>query len=120
MQFNRHEQHKAVVFGYESFYIPSAAMSDTIQCGDHILSDTWAHTKSAPERGDIIISKFPDNPSVVLIKRLIGIPGDKITIVAGQVLINDVKTEEPYFLIKIILAQKQMVCFTFLRTTILC
>ncbi len=92
--------YKAAVFGYESFYIPSAAMSDTIQRGDYIMSDTWAYTKSEPERGDIIIFKFPENPSVMFIKRLIGIPGDKITIDAGQVLINDVKLEEPYLLDK--------------------
>ncbi len=49
-----------------------------------------------PERGDIVVLRDPSNPNVDLIKRIVGMPGDKIEIYEGAVYINDFLLEEPY------------------------
>lgn len=49
-----------------------------------------------PQRGDIVVFRDPMNPSVDLIKRVIGLPGEKVEIVGGKVFINDQLLQEPY------------------------
>jgi signal peptidase I len=50
----------------------------------------------APQRGDIVVFRFPNDPSRDFIKRVIGIPGDRVEIRDGQVLVNDRPLDEPY------------------------
>ena len=69
------------------FTIPSGSMLDTIQIGDYILvnklsyglklpfSNTWIYKAEGPQYGDIIVFKYPKNPSVDYIKRVVGLPG---------------------------------------------
>lgn len=73
--------------------IPSSSMVDTIQIGDRVFGNRLAYTKEEPERGDIVIFKYPDDESQLFIKRIIGLPGDKIVIKDGLVYLND--AEEP-------------------------
>lgn len=63
-----------------------------IDAGD----DPTRHVFHPPERGDIIVLRDPSNPNVDLIKRVIGLPGDKLEIFEGAVYINDYRLEEPY------------------------
>ncbi len=58
--------------------------------------DPTRHVFHGPERGDIIVLRDPSNPSVDLIKRVVGMPGDKLEIVDGAVYIDDFRLEEPY------------------------
>jgi len=55
-----------------------------------------AAVRASLARRDILVFKFPGDPSKFYIKRLIGMPGDKIEIQAGHVLVNDMKLSEPY------------------------
>jgi signal peptidase I len=63
-----------------------------ISAGD----DPTRHVFHPPERGDIVVLQDPGDPSIDLIKRVIGMPGDKLQIVDGAVYINDYRLDEPY------------------------
>ncbi|MCK5925893.1 MAG: signal peptidase I [Methylococcales bacterium] len=88
-------------FLVEPFRIPSGSMMPTLLIGDFILVNKFAygvrlpvlHTKiielSEPERGDVMVFRYPKEPAVDYIKRVIGLPGDKITYKEKQVYIND-------------------------------
>ena len=69
--------------------VPSGSMENTIQEGDRIFGNRLAYLSSDPERFDIVIFKFPDNESELYIKRIIGLPGETVTIKDGKVYIND-------------------------------
>lgn len=53
------------------------------------LGDGWLLKFNPPQRGDVIVFRFPQNRDVFFIKRLIGLPGDKIKIQNGQIILND-------------------------------
>ncbi|MEH2947619.1 signal peptidase I [Sporofaciens sp. JLR.KK001] len=68
--------------------IPSGSMENTIHPGDRVIGSRLAYLSQDPQRSDIIIFKFPDDESQVFIKRIIGLPGEEIQIVAGAVYID--------------------------------
>lgn len=76
--------------------VPTGSMENTILPGDDLFGFRLAYTFSEPERGDIVIFKNPDDRSEKYIKRLIGLPGDKVEIVDAQVYINGELLEEDY------------------------
>ena len=65
---------------YINAVIPSESMQDTIMKGDRVLGNRLAYIKDDPKRYDIVIFKYPDDPSKIFIKRVIGLPGEKVTI----------------------------------------
>lgn len=73
--------------------IPSSSMEDTIMVNDRVFGNRLAYTKEDPKRFDIIIFRYPDDESTFFIKRIIGLPGDKVEIRDGKVYIND--SEKP-------------------------
>jgi signal peptidase I len=72
------------------------SMRPTLQDGEYILVNKLAYQFSEPVRGDIVVFVFPINPEEDLIKRIIGIPGDSITIQDGVLTVNGVVVQEPY------------------------
>ena len=62
----------------QAFNIPSASMQPTLLIGDFILVNKLVYRFSKPERGDIVVFKYPINPSLDYIKRVMGVPGDRI------------------------------------------
>lgn len=66
------------VFGYESYRVPSQAMTPTLLAGDFILVDTAVYRDENPKRGDVIVFWYPEDPDIAFIKRVIGVPGDAI------------------------------------------
>lgn len=87
-------------FLFEPFRIPSGSLEPTLMTGDFILVNKYdygvrlpvVHKKifgeRAPERGDIVIFRWPPNPSVDFIKRVVGVPGDHISYINKQLTIN--------------------------------
>ena len=87
-------------FAFEPFRIPSGSMLPTLHVGDFILVEKFSYglrlpvlhygifNTGEPERGDVIVFRFPPDPSQTFIKRLIGLPGDRIVYSNGQLEIN--------------------------------
>lgn len=88
-------------FVVEAFKIPSASMVPTLRIGDHLLvnkfvygpripfTDTRIFTGKEPKRGEIIVFRFPMDEKKNFIKRVVGVPGDKIQIKKGRLFIDD-------------------------------
>ena len=69
--------------------IPSASMEPTIMTGDRLIGNRLAYLNKDPQRQDIVIFLFPDDEKEYFIKRVIGLPGETVTIRSGKVYIND-------------------------------
>lgn len=76
--------------------VPSGSMRDTIWEGDRLFGFRLAYKFSEPERGDIVIFKFPDDETQNYVKRVIGLPNDIVQIKGGRVYINGDELDEPY------------------------
>jgi len=73
------------------------SMKPTLQDGEFVLVNRLAYVMGKPQRGDIIVFHFPLDPgSQDLIKRVIGLPGDMISVQAGVVSVNGQRLQEPY------------------------
>lgn len=90
-------------FVIEAFKIPSGSMIPTLVVGDHIfvnkfiygvripLTKTWLAKWKEPERGETIVFIYPENPKLDFIKRVVGVPGDKIRLNGDDIYINGEK-----------------------------
>lgn len=78
--------------------IPSGSMENTIMTGDRLFGYRLAYKNKGPERGDIIIFKFPDDETQNYVKRVIGLPGETVVIEDAKVYIDGspVPLEENY------------------------
>ncbi len=94
-----------------AFVIPTGSMEDTLLIGDHLLVDKLAYAPAGPvsryllpytplKRGDIIVFRYPANVRETFVKRVIGIPGDRIRIVDKSVQLNGKPLDEPYTFFK--------------------
>jgi len=95
-----------VTFILQPFRIPSESMERTLLVGDFLLVNKavygpagdfgWVLPYRQIERGDIVVFHFPDNPPEYVVKRVIGVPGDRIHLKDGVVYRNDEALKEPY------------------------
>lgn len=68
--------------------VPSGSMRETIPEPSRLVAFRLAYLFSSPQRFDVIVFRFPDNESVLHVKRIIGMPGEQVDIIDGQVFIN--------------------------------
>ena len=91
----------------QAFVIPTGSMQDTLLVGDHLLVDKLAYAPPGPltkhllpyqnpKHGDIIVFRYPPEINQTLVKRLIGMPGDRLRIDRGVVYRNGIRLNEPY------------------------
>lgn len=87
-------------FLIKTFFIPSGSMEDTLLIGDHLFVNRFIFgaapsalerallPERSPRRGDIVIFRSPERPTIDLVKRLVGLPGDTLRIVNKQLYVN--------------------------------
>ena len=91
----------------QPFVIPTGSMEDTLLAGDHLLVDKLAYSPAGslskyllpyqePKHGDIVVFRYPADINTMLVKRLIGMPGDRLKIDRGVVYRNGIQLNEPY------------------------
>src|ERR1700712_5736646 len=92
----------------QPFYVPSGSMEPTLQIGDALLGSKFAYGYSRwsmpmgagpsstkrlfgkrPARGDVVVFRLPRDPKQTYVKRVIGLPGDRIQMVHGRLIINE-------------------------------
>jgi signal peptidase I len=76
--------------------VDGSSMEPTLQNGQFVLVNKFAYRLGTPMMGDVIVFHYPRDPEQEYIKRVIGLSGDKIDIVNGQVFVNDQLIQEPY------------------------
>ena len=84
-------------FVIQAYKIPSGSMRPTLMEGDRILVNKFIYRFREPQRGDIIVFRYPEDRKREFIKRLIGRSGEAVGIRAGRVLINGQPLETPPF-----------------------
>src|SRR5215468_10390023 len=95
-------------FVVQAFKIPTGSMEENLLIGDHLLVNkfVFSPTRSAVERallpvgtirrGEVLVFKYPEDPERDFIKRVIGLPGEKVELKDKKVYINDKALDEPY------------------------
>lgn len=90
----------------EAYVIPSGSMLPTLLINDHIFvnklvyglrvpfTEKWMFEFEDPKRGEVIVFKYPEDPSLFYIKRVVGVPGDRISYENGDLYINDELVEK--------------------------
>jgi signal peptidase I len=97
----------ATTFVVQAFKIPTGSMESNLLIGDHLLVNKFVYgLKSGfwskilpykgPKRKDVFVFKYPNNPEVAYVKRLIGMPGDEVEIKGRTVYINGQPLKEDY------------------------
>lgn len=76
--------------------VDGGSMMPTLTNGELVIVNKLGYRLGEPERGDIIVFYFPVDPSQEFIKRVIGLPGDQVSIHKGTISINGQRLEEPY------------------------
>jgi signal peptidase I len=92
----------------QAYKIPTGTMQPAILVGDHLLAVKWAYGwrepfaghviagSERPRRGELVVFRFPEDPSRPFLKRVIGLPGETVEIRRRVVLIDGVPVDEPY------------------------
>lgn len=95
-------------FIVQAFKIPSGSMKETLQIGDHILVNKFIYgvklpfvmttiiPVAEPKRGDIVVFKFPEDPTKDFIKRAVAVGGDTLEIIDKQVYVNGKLQDNPF------------------------
>jgi signal peptidase I len=80
-------------FVFQPFFVKGQSMEPNFSDGDYLIVDEITYRFRPPQRGEVIVFKYPDDPSQRYIKRIIGLPGEIIEIEQGKVIIYSVKEE---------------------------
>ena len=84
------------LFVMQGFCVAGDCMQPHLYTGERVLANKLAYRLVPPKRGDIVIFDYPKDPRQVYVKRVIGLPGETVTIRDGRVSINGRPLPEPY------------------------
>lgn len=85
-----------MTFVARAYTVNGESMLPTLEHGERLLVDKLSYRFIEPARGDIVVFKYPADPSEQFIKRIIGVPGDLVSIQNGVVFVNGQALEEDY------------------------
>ena len=84
------------IFIVQLYWIPSPSMEPTLLVDDRVVVSKMSYWSKDPARGDIVVFKFPRDTKVNLIKRIIGLPGETLSVKDNRVYINNEALSEDY------------------------
>ena len=89
-------------YGFKPFFVNGASMEPNFFNKEYLIIDELSYRFRAPERGEVIVFKYPENQNEYFLKRIIGLPGERVKISEGQITIYNeahpegVVLDEPY------------------------
>jgi signal peptidase I len=100
-----------MTFIAQAVAVPTGSMQNTINIGDHLFVNKFIFGKPTPvlgrllptrdiKQGDVIVFKLPDDPKINYVKRVIGLPGDKVQVKGHRVFVNDKELPEERALVE--------------------
>lgn len=95
----------------QAFVIPTGSMEESLLIGDHLLVDKLAYAPEGAvskyllpyqevDRGDIVVFRYPIDLHQTFVKRIVGVPGDRIRVENKELLVNGARVDEPYVVYK--------------------
>ncbi|MCK5085682.1 signal peptidase I [Candidatus Parcubacteria bacterium] len=84
------------MFIMQPFFVSGKSMEPNFHDGDYLIVDEISYRFGEPKRGDVIIFRYPNNPSEYYIKRIVGLPGEKIGISENTIKIHNVENPEGF------------------------
>jgi signal peptidase I len=85
-----------IIFLYQPVKVEGTSMMPGLEDQERIFVNKFVYRWEPIQRGDIVVFRYPRDPSKSYIKRVIGVAGDRIRIENGQVFVNDVELDEDY------------------------
>jgi len=93
-------------FVFQIYHVPSASMEDTVLAGDYVLVNKFAYGAHGPwgrllpyrdlTRGDVVVFRYPPDPDRDFVKRVVGLPGDRVAIEAKNLVVDGHVVTEPW------------------------
>lgn len=95
------------MFIAQPFIVSGASMDDTFHSGEYLIVDQLTYHFESPARGEVVIFRYPRDPSKFFIKRVIGVPGDTVEIIGSQIRITNAASPDGFFLTEPYVADMQ-------------
>jgi signal peptidase I len=83
-------------FAVQNFNVEGTSMEPSLHNGELILVDKWTYLFHPPQRGDVIVFVAPPDPALDFVKRIIGVPGDRISVSGTTIIVDGVTLNESY------------------------
>lgn len=80
----------------QPFLVSGASMSPNFEGGNYLIVDEITYRFDDPRRGDVVVFRYPNDLSTFYIKRIIGLPGDRVRVDGGNIFVNEKRIDEPY------------------------
>ncbi len=84
------------LFRFRAYNLPTATMADAVRRGEVVVADMAWYRDRVPARGDVVVLRFPPDPSKDVIKRCVGLPGETVAIERKRVSVDGRLLQEPY------------------------